>query len=332
MSIEDDLISAVRQRRARDVQRALLVGADPDTRNPQGIPALLIAVENDDLATARALLSYGADPDARWQPPPESPDPEVLAMFDDGPDAGREGYLQSCRVPDEVDVYWECLSDGMARLLVGAGLDPAGFDIYANDECFFPAAVGADRITPITVTREDFQAHSNPRPGRTNPEEHLPAFWSEQIRTCRTAYDAERTIMGKTATTGGPVWSFARYGRSATRLDDGSWLLVAGEHEDSYDDDFAIYADVTVISPAGTARHFIYPEDVFPPTDFHSASLIKDTLWLVGNLGYMAGGAVHVRFCPWTPGPSPSPATNRPETIRAGSISTRHLSRAPGSR
>ena len=85
---------------------------------------------------------------------------------------------------------------------------------------------------------------------------------------------------------GKPVWSFARFGRSATVLPDGRLVLVAGEHEDHYDADFCIYADVTVLGTDGTLEHFIYPKGVFPPTDFHTATLVGDQIWLIGCLGY----------------------------------------------
>ena len=83
-----------------------------------------------------------------------------------------------------------------------------------------------------------------------------------------------------------PVWSFHRFGRTATRLPDGRWVLVAGEHEDHYDPDFYIYNDATVIGPNGQIDHFIYPTEIFPPTDFHTATLLGDQILLVGNLGY----------------------------------------------
>ena len=83
-----------------------------------------------------------------------------------------------------------------------------------------------------------------------------------------------------------PVWSFARYGRTATELPDGRLVLVAGEHEDHYHEDFCIYADVTVLGADGSLEHFIYPEDVFPPADFHSATLVGQQIWLIGCFGY----------------------------------------------
>ncbi|MEM9792149.1 MAG: ankyrin repeat domain-containing protein, partial [Pseudomonadota bacterium] len=36
----------------------------------------------------------------------------------------------------------------------------------------------------------------------------------------------------------------------------------------------------------GQTEHFIYPKEVFPPTDFHSATLVDDQIWLIGCLGY----------------------------------------------
>jgi hypothetical protein len=30
-----------------------------------------------------------------------------------------------------------------------------------------------------------------------------------------------------------------------------------------------------------------YPKEVFPPTDFHTATLLDKYIWIVGNLGYM---------------------------------------------
>jgi hypothetical protein len=71
-----------------------------------------------------------------------------------------------------------------------------------------------------------------------------------------------------------------------TRLPDGRVVCVAGEHEDYYDPDFCIYNDVVVIAPGGGVSIYGYPLDVFPPTDFHSATLVGTRIILVGSLGY----------------------------------------------
>lgn len=82
------------------------------------------------------------------------------------------------------------------------------------------------------------------------------------------------------------MWCFHRYGTSRTTLPDGRIVHVAGEHEDHYDPDFCIYNDVILEYPDGTIKILGYPREEFPPTDFHSATLIGNRLILIGNLGY----------------------------------------------
>lgn len=84
----------------------------------------------------------------------------------------------------------------------------------------------------------------------------------------------------------GPFWSWDRFGRTSTALPDGRVIHVAGEHEDSYDTDFCIYNDVAVDYPSGRREFYLYPMDVFPPTDFHTATLVGGDIVLIGSLGY----------------------------------------------
>ena len=62
--------------------------------------------------------------------------------------------------------------------------------------------------------------------------------------------------------------------------------MIAGEHEDHYDPDFYIYNDVIVQHRDGTIEIFGYPKDVFPPTDFQTATLVGNRIIIVGSLGY----------------------------------------------
>jgi hypothetical protein len=87
-------------------------------------------------------------------------------------------------------------------------------------------------------------------------------------------------------TTPGPFWSWQRFGRTSTPLPDGRVIHIAGEHEDSYDSDFCIYNDVVVEYADGSREIFLYPKHVFPPTDFHSATLVGHEIVLIGSLGY----------------------------------------------
>ena len=63
-------------------------------------------------------------------------------------------------------------------------------------------------------------------------------------------------------------------------------MQVAGEHEDGYDPDFCIYNDVIVHHPDGRLEIIGYPESLFPPTDFHTATLVGDRIIVIGSLGY----------------------------------------------
>lgn len=83
-----------------------------------------------------------------------------------------------------------------------------------------------------------------------------------------------------------PVWCAQRFGQSLTRLPDGRIIQIGGEHEDFYASDFCIYNDAFVHHPDGRIDIFCYPESVFPPTDFHTATLIGDSIYIIGGLGY----------------------------------------------
>ena len=83
----------------------------------------------------------------------------------------------------------------------------------------------------------------------------------------------------------GPIWTFERYGATRTELTDGRVICIGGEHEDYYDPDFHISNDVVVFGPGGEIEIYGYPKEVFPPTDFHSATLVGDEIIVVGCLG-----------------------------------------------
>lgn len=140
---------------------------------------------------------------------------------------------------------------------------------------------------PPPVTREQFFEWRSPRFGATNPEVMTNPVWVWIVESGHNAWAANRAFDGPSALGAGPGWCFERFGRSTTELPDGRTILVAGEHEDYYDPDFYIYNDVVVRHPDGRIDIYGYPRDVFPPTDFHSATLVGDRIILIGNLGYM---------------------------------------------
>ena len=114
----------------------------------------------------------------------------------------------------------------------------------------------------------------------TNP------VWSWLVKTQLSAYQANENYNGPSAIEPGPGWCFQRMGQCSVHLADGRVILIAGEHEDHYDPDFYIYNDVVVQHPNGDVEIFGYPRDVFPPTDFHSATLVDNRVVVIGCLGY----------------------------------------------
>lgn len=140
---------------------------------------------------------------------------------------------------------------------------------------------------PPQVTPELFKAWRTPRLGGSNPEVMTNPVWEWLIRSKLNAYSANEKFDLPSAIYAGPGWCFDRFGQSSTLLADGRTVLIAGEHEDYYDPDFYIYNDVVVLHPSGRVEIFGYPKDVFPPTDFHTATLVGEEIIIIGNLGYL---------------------------------------------
>jgi hypothetical protein len=163
-------------------------------------------------------------------------------------------------------------------------LDDAGSKLSAEQ----PEQGQEANETPLdpAVTPELFREWRSPRFGRSNPERMNNPVWEWLIRSRLDAYLANERLKGPSAMNAGPGWCFDRFGQSSTRLPDGREVLIAGEHEDYYDPDFYIYNDVVVRHADGRLDIFGYPREVFPPTDFHSATLAGHRIIFVGNLGY----------------------------------------------
>ncbi len=139
------------------------------------------------------------------------------------------------------------------------------------------------------------------RYGEANPERVEDALWERAVRNNWPAHrtrehldwptDPERPFSHPSHSNyrnsmPGPFWSWQRFGRTSTRLDDGRIIHIGGEHEDFYDENFCIYNDVVVEHPGDRLEFYLYPLSVFPPTDSHSATLVEDAIILIGSLGY----------------------------------------------
>lgn len=150
----------------------------------------------------------------------------------------------------------------------------------------------------MQITREVFDQQRRPRFGTANPERMSIVFWGWMIQ--RSLEDAKlqtedrvpgphqaREFFGvKQNYEDGPIWTFDRIGATRNRLADGRVVCIGGEHEDFYDPDFCIYNDVVVLKPTAENEIFGYPKEVFPPTDFHTATLVHDRIVVIGTVGY----------------------------------------------
>lgn len=141
-------------------------------------------------------------------------------------------------------------------------------------------------LGPLPASREIFDLWRAPREGTDNPTRMDNPVWAWLVRNRISAYAAVDAYEAESALVRGPAWCFDRFGQSETQLPDGRIVYVGGEHEDHYDPDFHIYNDVTVIAPDGEIAIYGYPKTVFPPTDFHSATLVGRDLYIIGRLGY----------------------------------------------
>jgi hypothetical protein len=143
-----------------------------------------------------------------------------------------------------------------------------------------------DEQPPIGITRELFLEWRSPRFGRSNPERMNNPVWEWLIKSKLSAFLAAEKLNGPDPLDSGPGWCFDRFGQSSTELPDGRIVLIAGEHEDHYDPDFYIYNDVVVQHADGKIEIFGYPQDIFPPTDFHTATLAGNRIIIIGRLSY----------------------------------------------
>jgi ankyrin repeat protein len=190
-------------------------------------------------------------------------------------------------------------SRDIACRLLDAGADPAGMTNEAR-RALLGFAVDPDECLLVAST-DEFRRACSPRFGTSNPERIQEPFWESMIRSgvnayaARRRYDSESLNGGSCPSPatferrieGAQVFCAQRFGQSVTFLPDGRIVEIGGEHEDFYDPDFCIYNDVFVHAPDGAITIFGYPEVVFPPTDFHTATLLDDHIYTIGSLGYL---------------------------------------------
>lgn len=116
-----------------------------------------------------------------------------------------------------------------------------------------------------------------------NPNNLTNPYWQWLVQNNISAYDLNRLEPTENHE---PLWSMGRIGQSSTLLPDGREILIGGEFEDYYDPLFWIYNDIIVKHPNGNIEIFGYPRHIFAPTDFHTATLVGENIWIIGSAGY----------------------------------------------
>jgi hypothetical protein len=140
--------------------------------------------------------------------------------------------------------------------------------------------------TLAAISEEEFLRARTRAFGTSNPQHMREPFWEAMIRAGISGFEASESFDAGSPQDASPVWCAMRFGQSITLLPDGRIVQIGGEHEDHYDPDFCIYNDVFVHSGDGSIAIFGYPEAVFPPTDFHTATLVDGAIYVMGSLGY----------------------------------------------
>ncbi|MGO9937022.1 MAG: ankyrin repeat domain-containing protein [Terracidiphilus sp.] len=298
-----------------DVKGLLEDGADLETVDWWQRTPWLVAVKCGDLEKARYLVDHGADftvtgkngasplnfaiesfqiPMLKWLI-------ELDISVESSADCCITPLMNAVRAEDanavnvliaagaDIDRRTECgtalgsvHNREIALRLLEAGGDPAELSFEGRR-----AILGLEpepEISLFDATPEEYRMGFRACWGDHNPELLDRRFWQAMIRSGIDAYVATQLSGGTRDDC--PVWCAQRFGQSLTLLHDGRAIQIAGEHEDHYDPDFYIYNDVFVHHPNGRIDIFCYPKEVFPPTDFHTATLIGDAIYIIGRLGY----------------------------------------------
>ncbi|VUD46602.1 hypothetical protein TDB9533_00856 [Thalassocella blandensis] len=229
-------------------------GSDVEKYNAFGYTPLIQAAEDGAINCVKALLKHGAD----------------IHKKDRSQFSQRTAIAQASNVE-------------IAEVLAEAGDDLNQID--ADVRATLLKIVEQDKVS---LTKEEYISQKHRVFGKSNPEICEIPFWYEMVLCNFNAWKAREQFNDEDSFNDQPVWCGDRFGRSITSIGGGEFVEIAGEHEDSYDPDFCIYNEVFHHKGNGELTIYQYPEEIFPPADFHTATLVNEFIYIVGNLGYPA--------------------------------------------
>ncbi|APZ93347.1 ankyrin repeat domain-containing protein [Fuerstiella marisgermanici] len=267
-----------------DIEKAtflLSAGANIEDRERGGSTALAICASRGNAEMLSWLISSGAEieavDDAQNTPlmlaAQEGHDGCVRVLLDAGAKTNRKNEYDDSTMS-------MASTEQVMRLLIAAGEDIGEINTELKR-----ILLGLEGGKPLNISEAEYRLGCRPRYGKSNPEVIDVAFWHEMVRCGISAYEA-KSQFGDEDNMAEATWCFSRYGVSFTELPNGRFVQIGGEHEDFYDPDFCIYNDVLIHERGGQIQIMGYPKEVFPPTDFHSATFIDGFIYIVGSLGY----------------------------------------------
>lgn len=258
-------------------------GADVTVVGRCGKTSLTYAIQKDDVNMLNWLIEHDFDPEQRDK---FSNTPLIEAS-----ERGATKCLKSL-VDKGVNIFAENNIPEQAIAVAGnleivTALVDAGADINDISKETRAEMLGYRVDEAPDISREEYFKGKERVFGKSNPERADNLFWLAMVKCGGSAYHAASKFdQSRDIYKDRPVWSFDRFGKSITPLPDGRIIEIAGEHEDHYDPDFCIYNDVFVHDGKGNCDIYIYPREAFPPTDFHTATLVDGYIYVIGNLGY----------------------------------------------
>ncbi|MFZ6641403.1 ankyrin repeat domain-containing protein [Undibacterium sp. TC4M20W] len=268
-----------------DDQKVLLLlelGANKNAVGRCSASAMQYAIKNNHVAMLQFLLNTGFDIEARDE---FLNTPLISAaslgqldcvrfLIEHGADIYTENHIpeRAIEVASNMDVI---------KLLVNMGEDIN--DISAE---MHAQLLGIAYKENPQVSKTDYLAARYREFGTGNAVKTNKPFWLAMIRSGASAWRASETFHDDGSHDDNIIWCYERYGRTTSILPDGRIIEIGGEHEDFYDPDFCIYNDVTVFEKSGDINIYSYAREIFPPTDFHTATLVDDAIFIIGRLGY----------------------------------------------
>ncbi|MGM3308505.1 ankyrin repeat domain-containing protein [Anabaena sp. WFMT] len=269
----------------------LAAGANHNDGENCGQPSLMYAIENNRLEILQWLIVEGFDIEAT----DEFNNTALIIASEYGATDCFRTLLEAGANPSRINNFnYKAIEIAInleiVKMLVASGEDLN--DINKDmQRCLrqlqlSPTGIENSKLLLSQLSPEEYFVGKHPRFGKTNPELIKIPFWEAMIYESCSAYTA-KNIFKDTGNWESKVWCYDRFGRTITELPDGRIVEIAGEYEDYYNPDFCIYNDVVVYQGDGNFQIFGYPQDVFPPTDFHSATLVGEYIYIIGNLGYL---------------------------------------------